>query len=91
MFDGNRCEGLDDMDDMGAQWEYLAWDIPPAYFGEVIGELNRTGWQILESVELDKHRQPVTGVGEVGVMYRIHARRQITQDWSWERTRQRWS
>lgn len=87
-FDGNRYEGLDEMDEMDemdARWEYIAWDVPSEYFGDVVGELNRTGWQIVGSEELDEYLQPAAGV-----MQRIHAKRQITQDWSWERTRQRW-
>ncbi|MGZ3676440.1 MAG: hypothetical protein ACXVCO_19225 [Ktedonobacterales bacterium] len=80
---------MDDVDDVGAQWEYIAWDVPGEYFGDVLGELVRTGWQIVGSAELEGHSQPVTSVGDVSVMQRIYAKRQI-KDWSWERVRQRW-
>lgn len=41
------------------EWVHLAIDVRPARFGDVLGELNRTGWTITGSEELDENRQPL--------------------------------
>ena len=44
------------MDDEGTI--YLALDVRPVQFGNALGELNRTGWTITGSEELDADRHP---------------------------------
>lgn len=49
-------EPVDDEDRQ--EWLFLTIDMRPDRFGDVLGELNRTGWTITGSQELDENRQP---------------------------------
>jgi hypothetical protein len=74
-----RAAGRTPDDDDGEQeWVYLAIDVRPARFGDVLGELNRTGWMITGSQELDGNRRPM-GDGprlpDEGIWQRVFAKR----------------
>lgn len=63
------------------EWDYLAIDVRPVRFGDVLGELNRTGWEITGSEELDEKRQPLA-ISRLSQMpdtgwYRIYAKRRV--------------
>lgn len=56
---GHIAGRIPDGDGSEQEWIYLAIDVRPARFRDVLGELNRTGWTITGSQELDEDRQPL--------------------------------
>jgi hypothetical protein len=65
------------MDDEGVV--HIAVDVRPTQFGDVLGELNRTGWEITGSEELNEERRafPADAAARDVRWYRVYAERML--------------